>query len=314
MEQQENSEFDLGKKVFFLYPPSVVKDELIKRLLEQEFEVYMLKDIATASTLLRRYPDSIVYINLDIGLPEYEWEKWIRALMENPVTKNVGIGIVSYNSDDRLQKKYLLEIGIRYGFIKLKLGLEESTRILIATLKASEVKGRRKYVRANCTHDTVSSLNIREGPTTSIGKISDISVVGFSCILDPDPQFQKNTILHDVQLKLKATLLRTEVIVFGSRVNSDQRTVYVMLFTKKIDDTAREKIRIYIQIALQTGIEMEASHAQPADPAVETRNTIEITTSDKVITSAQTTKVAETNNMDSGHGTIPDDLKSLLDE
>ena len=52
MEQQENNELDLGKKVFFLYPPSVVRDDLIKRLLEQEYEVYMLKDIATASNLL----------------------------------------------------------------------------------------------------------------------------------------------------------------------------------------------------------------------------------------------------------------------
>jgi len=260
MEQQENNELDLGKKVFFLYPPSVVRDDLIKRLLEQEYEVYMLKDIATASNLLRQYPNSIVYINLDIGLSEYEWEKWIKELIENPVTKTVGIGILTYNSDERLQKKYLLEIGIQYGFIKLKLGLEESTRILLATLKASEVKGRRKYVRANCTHDTVSSLNIREGAVTSIGKFSDISAVGFSCILDPDPQFKKNTLLHDVQLKLKASLLKTEVIVFGSRVDSDQKTVYVMLFTKSLDNIAREKIRTYIQIALQTGIELEASH------------------------------------------------------
>jgi len=260
MEQQETIEFDLGKKVFFLYPPSVVRDDLITRLLEQEFEVYMLKDITIASILLRRYPDSIVYINLDIGLSEYDWEKWIKELMENPVTKTVGIGILSYNSDDRLQKKYLLEIGIQYGFIKLKLGLEESTRILLATLKASEVKGRRKYVRANCTHDTVSSLNIREGSTTTIGKISDISVVGFSCIFDTDPKFQKNTLLHDVQLKLKASLLKTEVIVFGSRVDFDNRTVYVMLFTKSMDNIAREKIRNYIQIALQTGIEIEAAN------------------------------------------------------
>ena len=36
---------DLGKKVFFLYPPSVIRDEMIGRLLDQEYEVYMLKDI-----------------------------------------------------------------------------------------------------------------------------------------------------------------------------------------------------------------------------------------------------------------------------
>lgn len=251
------SNIDLGRKVFFLYPPSVIRDELINRLLDQEYEVYMLKEVTRAEKLLRLYPDSICYVNIDTGLDEPKWEAWIRALMADPATSTVGIGIVSYNTDEGLQKKYLMDIGIPCGFVKLKLGIEESTKILLATLNATEAKGRRKYVRASCSHDALSTVNLREGPVTASGKIMDISAVGFSCILDPDPDFPKNAILHDIQLKLRATLLRTQAVVFGTRMDDD-RKIYVLLFSMRMDDIAREKIRAYIQTALQSEIEAEA--------------------------------------------------------
>jgi len=252
------SELDLGKKVFFLYPPSVIRDELISRLLEQEYEVYMLKDVAIAGRLLLQYPDSLCFVNLDAGLEDAEWEQWIRNLRDTPATAGIGIGILSYNSDEALQKRYLMDIGIRCGFIKLKLGIEESTRILLATLRANEAKGRRKYVRADCSHDQMAMINLREGPIRATGQIVDISVVGFSCIIDPDPDFKKNTLLHDVQLKMRASLVRTKAIVFGSRT-VDGRNLYVVLFPPDLDGRSREKIRGYIQISLQNEIEREGS-------------------------------------------------------
>ncbi len=251
---------ELGKKVFFAYPPSVVRDELISRLLAQEYEVYMLKDVETTTRLIARYPESLVFVNIDAGLSEEEWESWIRARMADPATSAVGIGIVSYNADEALQKKYLMDIGIRCGFVKLKLGLEESTRILLETLRANEAKGRRKYVRASCAHDAISTINVREGPIKTTGRIFDISVVGLSCVLDPDPDFGKNVVLRDVQLKLRASLVRVEMVVFGRRMQDD-RTMYIMLFSPKTDAAAKEKIRSYIQIALQSEIEAEATES-----------------------------------------------------
>lgn len=249
---------DLGKKVFFLYPPSVIRDELVSRLIEQEFEVYMLKDHATALKLINKYPDSIVYINIDAGMSESEWADWIRKRMEDPATKTAGFGIVTYNPDERLQKKYLMDIGIGFGFVTLKLGLDESTKILLATLKASEAKGRRKFVRASCRTDNMAVANIREGRTSVTGQLFDISVVGFSCILDPDPFFKRNMVLHDVQLKLRATLLMVEAIVFGTRTDENGKTIYVFIFTQSLDNPGREKIRAYIQTSLQAEIELEA--------------------------------------------------------
>ena len=243
----------LGKKVFFLYPPSVVRDDLVAYLLENEFEIYMLKDPEVARKLLRKFPDSILFVNIDEGMSETAWEKWIRDVLSSPETVNVGLGIVTYNSDEDLQRKYLMNVGIRCGFVQLKLGLDRSAKILMDMLTANEAKGRRKYVRANCAGDSLSAVNLMHSGNQVRGIIKDISVVGFSCTFDPELRIQKNTLLPDIQLKLRGVLVKVEGIVFGTR--GAESTDYVILFSKKVNSIARSKIRRYIQIVLQAEIE-----------------------------------------------------------
>lgn len=246
----------LGRKVFFLYPASVIREELLFRLLEQEYEVYSLKDHAACRLILERFPSSIVFVNIDEGLEEKEWEVYVREILSNPRTAGVGVGICSYHADDDLRRKYLMDIGASCGFVRLKLGLEESYRILLETLKANEAKGRRRYVRANCATDPLSLVNLRIGESLVNGKIKDISVVGFSCAFEQDPNLPKNALVEDLQLKLRGALLKAEAVVFG--VRSEENPVYVFLFTQKLQGADRTKIRRYIQTALQAELEMEA--------------------------------------------------------
>jgi hypothetical protein len=256
MDTNNEESTSLGKKVFFLYPPSVVRDEVVARLMEQEFEIYMLRDHVGARRILRLYPNSLLFVNLDEGQTEDEWAKWILDVLGDSATAGVHIGIISYNTDEKLKRKYLMDIGIQCGFVQLKLGIDESTRILLETLKANEAKGRRKYVRASCASDRMSLVNLRTMNGLITGSIRDISVVGFSCFFDPDPHFPKNAILRDIQLKLRGILVSVEGIVYGTR--EDGGTVYVVLFTQKVDDIARSKIRRYIRTALQAEIEAQA--------------------------------------------------------
>lgn len=252
--ESEHNSF-LGKKVFFLYPPSVIREEVLSKLSEQEYEVYLLRDHEGAKKILRKYNDALVFVNIDDGQSEGEWEVWIKNVLSDPVTKNVGIGILSYNAPDALKKKYLMEIGIPCGFIHLKMGLEQGTRIILETLRANEAKGRRKYVRANCSHDKLSSINLYYNGNRFLGDIRDISAVGFSCFFENDPGIPKNALLDNVQLKLRGSLLTVESLVFGKR--EDAGVVYVMLFTQKVESMARAKVRKYIQTTLQSFMDSE---------------------------------------------------------
>ncbi len=244
----------LGKKVFFLYPHSVIKEAVVDKILEQE--VYLSKDHKALRNILPKYPDSLAFINIDEGMPEPEWGKWIWDIQNDPETARVEIGILSYNSDQTLQRKYLMDMGIRCGFIRLKLGLDASTQILLDTLQANEAKGRRKYVRAQCDNDPLSSLNVAVQDARFFGTIVDISVVGFSCVFENNPTLEKNTLLPNLQLKLRGVLIRTDGVVFGSRPSS-AGTVYVILFSMKNDPETRVKIRRYLQTSLQAVMDLE---------------------------------------------------------
>ena len=133
-----------GRKVFFLYPHSVLNEELLVEILENEYEIYCIRDHEAAARVAAAWPGSIVFVNIDEGLRELQWEAWIRHLIDAPETASTRLGIMTYNPNPELAHKYLMELMIPCGFIQLKLGLAEGKRIILKTLEANEARGRRR--------------------------------------------------------------------------------------------------------------------------------------------------------------------------
>ena len=248
-----NSNGMAGKKVFILYPHSVIQEDLIYTLINHEYEVYLLKDHNRALKLLEKFNDSILFINIDERLDEEQWEEYIRGILRNPSLKDVRIGILSYNNDEELKRKYLMDIGVPCGFIQLKLGIAQSTKIILTALEANEAKGRRKYVRVNCDIDQNAQFNVRVYDTVISGKIIDISSIGMAVHFQTDPQLQKNTLLEGIQLRLRSSLVNLSGVVLGFRDTKPK--VYVVLFTPKTPTAEKEKIRRYIIHSLQSYID-----------------------------------------------------------
>ncbi len=252
-----------GRKVFFLYPPSVVQDELIWEVVRHEYEVYLLKDHRRARALLARYPDSILFVNIDAELKEPEWEDYIRGVVESSRYADVRVGILSYNNDEALARKYLMDIGVSAGFVKLSLGLQESTEIILRVLEANEARGRRKYVRAKTTDPaSPATFNVRIGGELKSGVIRDISSVGMACSFDEFVQLPERSYLRDIQLKLRGGLTTISGVVTGAR--SDVGTVYVVMFDPRGSGDARTRIRRFVHRYLQQQIERETASMQVA--------------------------------------------------
>jgi hypothetical protein len=243
--------------VFFLYPHSVIQDELVNELVQNEYEVYFLSDHRRAARALAHFSDSICFINIDDGMPEPQWEQYVRGITENPATKSVRIGILSYNNDRDLMQKYLMDLGVQCGYVQLKLGIEQSTRIVLEVLKANEAKGRRQFVRANCEDDRMAVFNIRQGGTQLHGQIRDLSSRGMACTFGADPKFVKGTVLQDVQLRLRGQVVNTGGVVLGSRAG--EPPVYVVLFSESREVDTIRKIRRYVHTTLQRQMEKEIS-------------------------------------------------------
>jgi hypothetical protein len=246
----------LGKKIFFLHPSTVVQNELVAELAQQEYEVYIVRDHAALKKVLKRYPTSIVFADIDERMSEKDWEAWIQGVLGDSETSRVGIGILSVNDDENLQRKYINTVKVQYGYTVLTSDLKNSIKQVSDILKAADAKGRRKYIRATMEEETVTAINFPLNGTFVNGTVKDISVVGLSCTFAEDPQLSKNTLFQDVQIKLQTVLLKVEGIIFGSRMDGLTK-IYVILFTQRIDPEVRTKIRKYIQHNLQTKMEKE---------------------------------------------------------
>jgi hypothetical protein len=246
----------VGKKIFFLHPSAVVQNQIAAELTQQEFEIYNIKDHKALQAVLRRYPDSIVFADIDEGMSEKEWETWIRGVMGNPASAAVKIGILSVNGDENLRRKYINMVRVAAGYTVLRSDLSPAIRQILEILKAADAKGRRKYIRAVTDGESMTTINLPLNGTYVNGTIKDISVVGLSCVFADDPGLSKNTLFQNIQIKLQSVILKVEGIIFGSRMDGTAK-IYVILFTQRIDPDARTKIRKYIQQNLQEKIDAE---------------------------------------------------------
>ena len=255
MEKSELSG-SLGRKVFFLHPQAFIQNQLVSELAQEEFEVYVIKDEGKLRNLLRKFPDSIVFASINEVLKDSVWEEWIRGVMSNPETKNVSIGVLVSINDDEVKQKYTEEIKVQCGYTYVKSDFNVLLRTVITILNSVNAKGRRKYLRALMDNDANTTVNIPHNGSYVKGSIKDISVVGFSCSFIEDPDLTKNSLFPDIQIRLQSQLLKVEGIVFGSRMDGNEK-VYVVIFTQRVDPNMKSRIRKYIQLTLQARMDDE---------------------------------------------------------
>lgn len=254
----EGSNSDIiGKKIFFLFPSAVVQNRIIGELIQQEYEVYIAKNKDNLKRVLRQYPDSIIFVDVNEHMAENEWEMWIRGIMDAPDTKDVSIGIVTSNENDQAKQKYQTTLKVPCGYTVINYDLEKIIGHLISVLQEVGAKGRRKYIRAIIDRvESNTSVNLSIDGNYVNGRIKDISAVGISCTFENNLEIPKNTLLKDIQVRLQTHLLKAEGIVFGSRMEGTEKT-YVILFTQRIDPEVRAKIRKYIQQHMQNKMDSQ---------------------------------------------------------
>ncbi|MDR0553944.1 MAG: PilZ domain-containing protein [Treponema sp.] len=240
-----------GKKIFFLYPSAVIQNEIAFDLTQQEYEVYFTREHINLRSVLKQFPDSVVFINLDDGLSGKDWDNWIRSIQADPTMASVALGVITAVKNDDSSQKYSA-MGLKGGYTVInKMDISKTIIGLMEILKANDAHGRRKFLRATTTgHEELTSINIPHNGQYYKGVINDISVAGLSCVFVPDPDLEKNSLCKDIQIKLHSTILKGEGIVFGSRMEGMMK-VYVFIFTQRIDPEVRTKIRSFIQSIMQ---------------------------------------------------------------
>jgi hypothetical protein len=244
----------MGQKVFFVYPSPYFQNDIASEFINQEFEVCFVKEHANLKKVLKDFPKSIVFINIEGSLPEKEWELWIRSVLKDPVTAEVKIGILAESHNEQYEQKYTETLKLPCGYTVIsKSDPAKTIKQLVIILTASEARGRRKYVRAS-SEDKSNTINIPYNNSYLKGVIKNISAAGFCCCFEQDPDLGKNALCKDIQIRLQKTIIKAEGSVFGSREDGPQK-IYVFLFTQRVDPETRFKIRTCIQQLLQLKID-----------------------------------------------------------
>ena len=151
-------------------------------------------------------------------------------------------------------EKYLMEIAVPCGYIQLKLGILESTKIILNALQVNEAKGRRKYIRVFCENDSHTSMNYKHEDKIFQGQILDISSAGIAAHIAKFPELQLNSLLRNVQLKLHGALLLADMVLMGRR--RDNPSIMILLFNPAgIKPDQKMVIHHYIKQNLQKYIE-----------------------------------------------------------
>ncbi len=241
-----------GKKVFLLYPHSVIANELIDAIREAEYEVYLIEDHVKMKELLVKHKDSILFLNIDKEIDNLDWVKYSSRIMEDEETKSTNIGVMSYNEDKELAEKYLMGLMVNCGFIQLKLGLESSKQIILKTLEANEARGKRHYVRAVCGISDNIGFNVMINDKMHSGKILDISIVGMAVIFDNPLEISLKSLIKDIQLKLKGIICRVSGVIYATRRGDEGG--YVLLFGKSITSDVKKKIHNFVHSQLHEQI------------------------------------------------------------
>lgn len=252
---------DQGREVFFVYPPSVLEEQLLNIVVQAEYEVYLLKDHQKAQLLLADYPDSIVFVNIDERIRGDSWEDWVARLMDDDKTGSVRVGILSYNDDPALAQYYLMDMSVPCGFIKLKLGLKESAKILLTVLEANEAKGKRRFVRAAIPAGSTARFNVRQAGEVHRGQIIDISVAGMACTFEDQVDLAVGDSVSDIQLNLRGRNASVSGSIAGSRT-VDGRQVYVLLFDEQSVSPIRHKLHDFIHATLQGEMDRKVEKIQ----------------------------------------------------
>lgn len=253
---QETDISIIGRKVFFLYPHSIIQTEALDHLSNLEYEVFAINDAEKMLSILQQCHDSILFINIDSFMSTVEWLNYVTKIRLNEETKSTMIGILTNSGTDNQLQLIKTQFKPQAGLISIRSELKATMDAIVATLEQFNCHGRRKYVRTYCKNDATARVNFPWHEYNINLQINDISSVGMCCFDSNKNSYPipTNTKLTNVLLTLRGIKVICDLILYATKVE-EGITYYVFLFPPTLENLSRDKIRKYIRINLLSQIE-----------------------------------------------------------
>ncbi|MGL1890465.1 MAG: hypothetical protein OCD02_02510 [Spirochaetaceae bacterium] len=240
-----------GRKIFFIHPPESLKGPFLENIFRQEFEIYLLENKSKIEELLDMFKDAIVFINIDQDLSYIQWAEYINKL--NKKYKNVAITVFSKKETPSLKRTFLMDIGIKGGYIHLEEDNWKTVELVNQVLELNEARGRRKSVRLDFDkNENITNLSVKiftlKGYSMK-GTIKSISSAGI--LAEP----KKGKIDDDDNVERVSFLINErELQVVGYLLKRFDNGDYFISFEDMIEDD-KDYVQSYMFDILQKSFE-----------------------------------------------------------
>lgn len=250
MSERESPVF--GRKVFFLNPPYQISNFVIGRLRESEYEIYVIDDYKDAKNILRHYPDSICFINIDSVLTTDQWLNFVVSLGREEALKSIFLGVISKGMRQAEKTHFMLHAAVPAGFLVFNGNVTELTETLTEILDLNGAKGRRSSVRATCAHDPTATVTLPTPEGNKAFRLLDISSVGIAAIAPASYQnmFVPKTIFRNAPLRFGVNRVQASLVLLMVK-QSPKYISLVFLFTQGMQSNVKTTIREYVAYNLQ---------------------------------------------------------------
>lgn len=240
-----------GRKVIFINPGFILKNQIIPDLLAMEYEVYYTEEPRYTKTLLKNFPDSICFFDIDSGMSEDEYLHLILSLEQDPAFSNVLFGVISRRIGTT-KRNFLTNVQLAAGYLPRGSNRDEMLNAIAAICDLNDVKGRRQYVRISIPEGSGAVFSCVINGTQMRLPIKDISTCGFACdaVGLSKEDFTVNSIITG-KLILGQLVLLCNAVLYALNPTSVS-VILVFLFAAKGNSLSLKKnIKAFSAIALQ---------------------------------------------------------------
>lgn len=242
------STFDFGRKVAFLGDTHNEESHLIKELIYNEYEVYLMDNPESLDKFLVHYPDSVCFICFDNNHNVNENIEFLKRVTNS--TEEIKTVFFGYS---RLPDSKIIQRlkGLVSRFFLFSKGDVSELDNVLQTLDQLKIKGRRSSVRVQIRPGT-GTVNIKRKANSFKGDILDLSSGAFACKIEsPDFNLFKGEVVKELQIKAGGKLFISDTYYMGSR--KDINSIKIFAF-RHPDEQSRMEICSMVFSLLQTSI------------------------------------------------------------
>ena len=238
--------------LFFLFPQSIVQEDIVKGLVFHEIAAYLIRDPLVALQLLLENPNGQLFFNADSTYSDKEWINFVDKIRNSEKLARVTLTIMAFKSSGELIDTYCRGDEPKCRFIKLETNNSPLQEIL-AQVEQYHQKDRRKTLRLRFDNANGSRLKITMEGISYQGSITDISSAGMVCTVSDNTLFQKNTLLEDITILHDGRGIPLSGYVAGHY--TDGRKKHVVIFTNTDNHYNRKLLYEFIYEGLQKEIQ-----------------------------------------------------------